>query len=444
MAKRATPKRWFVPKQGTTSWHQRPRSVDVLTAVRRHGSPLSSLCYRLVPVEASEARRQMDVRYWSVSYRTYMAKRTGRTGRTARHQIEATAPAKLQRWIDLLAAMLSRTYPVTFEELRREVPAYAAGQGASLMRMFERDKDELRAFGVPIETVPTSDGLDSTYRLRRQDFYLPFIAVATSGRAAGRSATPAEGYRMLAQLAFEPDELHAVAEAAARVRQLGDPSLATDVDQAMRKLAFDLPPDALPDGADERILAEPVDEKTFATVARALLDRKLVAFDYHAMSSDQTTHREVEPYGLAFLGAHWYLVARDRDRAELRTFRVSRMRLVNANRTRPQTHDYDIPEAFKLEEYAKSRTAWALGDDRPIEAVVEFIGSSGPARAGVRLGEPVPGHPSRRRFQVRRLDTFARWLFGFAGEARPIEPSELVSRFIAIAQEALALYMRTA
>ncbi|MGH7293475.1 MAG: hypothetical protein ACRELB_01010 [Polyangiaceae bacterium] len=45
------------------------------------------------------------------------------------------------------------------------MPAYAAGQGPTLMRMFERDKDELRAFGVPIETVTTND--ESAYRLRR-------------------------------------------------------------------------------------------------------------------------------------------------------------------------------------------------------------------------------------------------------------------------------------
>jgi proteasome accessory factor B len=308
------------------------------------------------------------------------------------------------------------------------------------MRMFERDKDELRAFGVPIETVATSDGTDTCYRLRREDFYLPFLAVTTSPRPSTRAPVPPEGYRRLPQLAFEPDELQAVADAAGRLRQLGDPLLSADVDQAIRKLAFDLPPDALRESRDERIVAEPVDEKTFSTLARALLDRKVVAFDYHAMSSDETHRREVEPYGLAFLSAHWYLVARDRGRGELRTFRVSRMTQLAPNRSHGQSPDYEIPRTFNLADYARSRDAWALGDDRVVEAVVEFNGSSGVARAAARLGEPVRGSSARRRFQVRRLDSFARWLLGFAGEAVPIEPPELVERFHTIARQTLEVY----
>ena len=66
---------------------------------------------------------------------------------------------KLQRWIDLLAALLRRRFPVTLEELSPDVPAYAvARQKTALRRTFERDKDELRAFGIPIETVTGPEG----------------------------------------------------------------------------------------------------------------------------------------------------------------------------------------------------------------------------------------------------------------------------------------------
>jgi proteasome accessory factor B len=352
----------------------------------------------------------------------------------------STAGAKLQRWIDLLAALLARRFPITFEELRPAVPAYAASDGPSLMRMFERDKDELRAFGVAIETVAVGDAGETGYRLRPQDFYLPFLAVATSSRTATRSTLPPEGYRSLAYLTFEPDELQMVADAAARVRQLGDPQLAADVDAAMRKLAFDLPPEAVREPGDERVLAERVDETTFGVLSRALLDHKTVAFEYHAMSSDETTRREVEPYGLVFLSAHWYLVARDRGRGELRTFRVSRIRQITANTRRSQSPDYEIPSTFKLEDYARSRDAWGLGADREIDVLVDFHGAAAAGRAAARLGQPVRGALGRRRFQVRRVDTFARWLLSFAGEAVPIEPPEMVERFRALASETFAAY----
>jgi len=368
-----------------------------------------------------------------------MAKLQGRKRKAPRRPVSA-AKTKLQRWIDLLAALLSRSFPTPFDELRRDVPAYAATDRASLMRMFERDKDELRAFGVLIETVTFGDPPQTGYRLRRQDFYLPFLAVAGGGRAPTRTAVPPDGYRALGRLSFEPDELAVVAAAAARVRTLGDPLLSADVDDAMRKLAFDLPPDALRPDSDEHVLAETVDEKTFAVLGRAVLDRKFVSFDYHAMSSDKTKLREVEPYGLAFLGAHWYLVARDREHGKLRNYRLSRMASVTPNRARAQSADYDIPATFSLESHARSRDAWHLGEDAIIEAVVEFRGSSGAVRQGMKLGDAVRGSPGQRRFQVRRPDTFARWILAFGGDAVPLEPPSLVERFRAIARDTLQLY----
>ena len=157
---------------------------------------------------------------------------------------------KLQRWLDLLAALLRRHYPVTFEELIPDVPAYAApGQKTeSRRRTFERDKDELRAFGVPIETVPGPDPEVKAYQLRVRDFYLPYLTLRTERPARPRKIDR-YGYQSLPSLAFEPDELAAVAAAAARVRQLGDPLLAEHAESAMRKLACDLPVDAA--GRDE-------------------------------------------------------------------------------------------------------------------------------------------------------------------------------------------------
>ena len=360
--------------------------------------------------------------------------------REAPRNTPPASKAKLQRWIDLLAALLSRSFPTPFEELRRDVPAYTATELDSLMRMFERDKDELRAFGVPIETVTLGDPPQTGYRLRRQDFYLPFLALAGSGRAPARAAVPPDGYRALGRLAFEPDELAVVAAAAARVRALGDPLLSADVDDAMRKLAFDLPPDTPRPDSDEHVLAETVDEKTFAALGRAVLDRKIVSFNYHAMSADEIKRREVEPYGLAFLGARWYLVARDRQHGKLRSYRLSRMASVKPNRARAQSADYDIPATFSLEGHARSPDAWHLGEDAIIEAVVEFRGSSGAVRQGMKLGAAVRGSPGQRRFQVRRPDTFARWILAFGGDAIPVEPPALVDRFHAIARETLQLY----
>ena len=368
-----------------------------------------------------------------------------RAPRAERASIPPNA-AKVQRWIDLLAALLVRRYPASFEELARDVPAYrTTGKSpATVMRMFERDKDELRAFGVPIETLPveTDDGPSGAYRLRREDFYLPYLCATAP--VGGRDARPRRidryGYQALRTLTFEPDELLAVGEAAARVRSLGDPLLSAEADSAVRKLAIDLPIDA--GQSDVTILQSGTraQASVFAVLSDALTRRKFVQFDYHAMSTDATARRTVESYGLFFLNAHWYLVGRDCDRGELRNFRLNRIANPEVNAKRAQSADYEIPATFHLREHAQSRQAWELGDGDAIEAIVEFRNETGAAAAAARLGVPVSGATGRRRFHVRRVDAFVRWLLSFGGDAVPIGPPPLVAAFADLIHRTLALY----
>ena len=353
---------------------------------------------------------------------------------------------KLQRWMDLLAALLVHRYPATFEELAKDVPAYADGAKSkpTLMRMFERDKDELRAFGVPIETVTPDDGEPGAYRLKVHDFYLPYLqAVAPTGKAAsGPRRIDRYGYHALQSLSLEPDELAVVLAAAGRVRALGDPLLSLDAESAMRKFSVDLPFDELTE-SDGITFVPPrakAAEETFELLGDALARRKRVAFDYHAMSTGQTERRNVEPYGLFFVGAHWYLAAHDREREELRNFRLNRMSGVRINSARPGTPDYEIAADFQLREHARSREAWEIGDGEALEAIVEFRVPSGAAAAAARLGEPVEGDEKRRLFRPRRVDVFARWLLSLQGDAVPISPDALVQAYREQIGKTLAMY----
>jgi len=367
---------------------------------------------------------------------------------------------KLQRWVDLIAALLARTQPVTFEELVPHVAEYARTVAAaaqagnpkqrkttldSLKRAFERDKDELRDFGVPIESLDDADGNPgAAYRLKHNSFYLPYLCFAVPGGAVVQPHRPDTwGYRALTSLTFEADELQAVVDAAAGVRALGDPILAADVDHALRKLAVDLPVDSAMHASDEpRVVlarARP-DAATFEALGDALRRRKLVAFTYHAMSSDRTEAREVEPYGLFFISAHWYLAARDREREELRNFRLSRMSAVKVNSARSQSADYVIDASFRLREHARSRQTWELGDGEPSTALVAFVGSSGPTVAASKLGRAVEGRDHIRAFEVRRPDAFVRWLCSFAGELLPRAPDGIIQAYRQVLSATAALY----
>ena len=349
------------------------------------------------------------------------------------------AQPKLQRWIDLLAALLRRRFPADFETLRQEVPAYAepGRKHETLMRMFERDKDELRALGVPIETTSDGDGTMSQYRLASKQFYLPFLQlVYDTPRALHRPRGP--GYQGLPVLAFEPEELDAIARAGHRVAALGDPALAHEAMRALRKLGHDLP---VPREAssDELIwLEQPPPPELLDQLGAALQHRKRVTFGYHSMHRDAEGARTVEPYGLAFLTGHWYLIARDVAADALRQFRVSRIRDVAVNQTKAQSADFDVPADFDLAQHAKSRQAWELGDAEQIEVTVRFHVQNGFTMPAMQLGDSVPSNAALRVFRVRRPDTFALWILGFSGDVRVEHPVAMIEQVRALAQATLA------
>jgi len=293
-----------------------------------------------------------------------------------------------------------------------------------------------------------------------------------------RAATPRvphDGYRSLETLAFEPDELDAIIEAAARVRALGDPILAGEAEAAIRKLALDLPLGAVLDAAVDWAVAgaapelreaalekrpmEPAaamfsrmarpriipprrqaDPMVFDRLSDALARHKVVTFDYFSMERGEHTRRTVEPYGLFFVSSHWYLAARDADRGELRNYRLSRVSQVVVNSKKSQSPDYEVPADFSLRDHARSREPWEIGEGEAATAIVEFTATTGATRAALELGRAVVGSDTRRQFDVRRSDAFARWLLSFGGDARPVAPEGLCADYDRVAAATLARY----
>lgn len=359
---------------------------------------------------------------------------------------------KLIRWFDVLAALLRRRYPATFEELARDVPAYlhTGAPSETLLRMFERDKDELRRAGVRIETNKGDESEPPSYRLRAEHFYLPYLVLA----GAENSAEPAtgtppatrrgSGAGQLPTLSVLPEEAVMLRRAAERVRALGEPQLVQDATQALRKLRYDLP-DSLP---APPVPAPDTARSAFALIADAIQRRKQILFVYHSMGRGETDTRRVDPYGLVYLTGNWYVVAHDPTAGGLRHFRTSRMAQVTVNSAKSNSADFEVPKDFSLRAHARSRQSWELGTGDAEDIDVRFVAESGDVTAARRhaamvlqdaatpssdgAGEARSSDGTALRFRVRRRDSFLRWLLSFAGHAEPVAPAAVVDDWRAL------------
>lgn len=377
---------------------------------------------------------------------------------------------KLQRWLDLVAYLVGRRLPVPFEELMEKVPGYAERwrtedetARATARRTFERDKDELRGFGIPLQTVRYTINFGTEqvegYRIDRRDFYLPYLKLVSGaspagGRSAGggsRRGGSGTAPGRAAEVGFTEEEARLSLEALRRVSELPSFPLAREARSAFRKLAFDLDPAAFATGAPVLFVERPGSEdlrERLRALSDALVARKRVRFRYHGLTRGEATERDVASYGLLFQHGHWYLVGHDALRDDIRVFRVARMDEITVNARAPNTPDYELPAGFRLDAHL-GRAPWELGDrdEPPVVAEVLFHFPAALWAERNRYGTLVERRADGaqvRRFDVYQVQPFLRWLLGLEGDAEPLAPAALRAALRSLAADIAALHARPA
>ena len=209
---------------------------------------------------------------------------------------------KTERLLSLVVCLLSTRRYLTAEQIRQAVAGYPE-QPEAFKRMFERDKEELRELGIPLETGSLSplDGEDIGYRVQQQVYELP-------------------------ELRLEADEA-AVLGLAARVWRHAE--LAGAAAGALLKLrAAGIDTDDWDAGAGARQGIEPrvhTTEPAFGPLWEAVRDRRPVTFAYRAAGRSEPQVRELEPWGVVNRHGRWYVAGRDRGRDAVRVFRLGRI-----------------------------------------------------------------------------------------------------------------------
>jgi proteasome accessory factor B len=203
---------------------------------------------------------------------------------------------KTERLLSLVVCLLSASRYLTAAQIREAVPGYPDSFDA-FKRMFERDKDELRELGIPLETGTNSSADEEPgYRISRQDYVLPDIRL-------------------------EPDEA-AVLGLAARVWRRAE--LAGAAEGALLKLraAGIEAEDTTQSGIEPRLQTG---EAAFGPLWEAVRDRRAVSFSYRGVGGAAPQRRQLEPWGVVNRNGRWYVVGYDCDRQAQRVFRLSRI-----------------------------------------------------------------------------------------------------------------------
>ena len=307
---------------------------------------------------------------------------------------------KLIRQLSLVAFLMAERRPLTARDVKGSVEGYQEMSDEAFARRFYSDRAELLGLGVPLNSQRDEFTGEELYTLRSESYFLPPLELSDDELAAlqtclylleGKFAY-AEPLRLALQnLALgRPGFAHAPTQTAVRV-EVRDPDYSAEMPSRLGKLES------------------------------AISKQRTVRFSYWSIARDKTAERTINPYALFQENGAWYVVGRDLDKEDQRTFRVSRIRGDIRFATRRE-RDFRLPADFDIEQY-RGRPPWQIGEtvgEARIEVgedtawwVERAYGTSGQVEDGVFVTE------------YSSLPLLASWVLRQDGRAVPVAPDAL-------------------
>jgi proteasome accessory factor B len=316
------------------------------------------------------------------------------------------AARRQQRLVNLVLLLLSTRQYITAERIRDlvegyEVSADSANPDEAFKRSFERDKAELRELGIPLETgrnsaFDTEDG----YRIARKEFELPPIT-------------------------FTADEAAAVGLAA---RLWSSATLASEARTGLLKLRAAGVEIEEPPGADS-LPPLPANEPTLPDLVAAVSDRRVVQFSHRKPTAESAEKRTVEPWGVLSWRGRWYVVGHDRQRGEVRSFRLDR--ISGAVKTLPGPAQSSRPEDLNMLDLVR-------GANTQAGALATVRVRKGRASRLRRLAQTTTEQADTDilTIEYRDLDSLSALIAASGADAVVVEPPPLVKSVIALLEAA--------
>ena len=305
-----------------------------------------------------------------------------------------------ERLVNLVVALMATEQGLTKDTILTSVSGYreqseAGAKKDALEKMFERDKENLRGLGVPIETI--GDRLDPD-DLRE-----------------ARYRVPTAEYELPDDIEFTPAEL-ALLNLAGGV--WSESSMSTEARSGLRKIrALGIAVDDPIIGYSPRIsLREP----SFATLQQAIEQSQVVTFPYLKPGEDAPRTRRVQPLALIEYEARWHMFGVDLGVGADRTFLLSR--IVGDVTVTRQTFDASLRDG------AGDRALAGLEElaERQLALLEVHPGTE----AALRLNRRA--RPASQGIEVPYVDVhvFAGELASYGPEVRVVQPEALRAEVI--------------
>jgi proteasome accessory factor B len=302
-----------------------------------------------------------------------------------------------ERLFSLVLALLATETGLTKNEVLSTVQGYRqryvrSGDNSNLERQFERDKDDIRELGVPLETVESPGQAGNNQNLRYR--------------------IPRGAYELPADIAFSPEET-TLLNLAGMVWREG--SLSAESRRAILKLR------SLGVATDEPMLGYAprlrVRDAAFEPLNTALEKNVIVRFGYLKSGESDARTRTVAPIALIQHEGRWLLHAEDQDAGGTRNFLLRRIVTPITTTNKKYTPFGQAATDAALAELD------AIWDERTANVEV-MVDSDAATRLGKRRGTS-EGTPGSLTLHYTDLALFADELAGYGPEVFVSSPPEL-------------------
>ncbi len=307
---------------------------------------------------------------------------------------------KLIRQLSLVAFLMAERRALTARDVKGNVEGYSEMSDEAFARRFYSDRAELLALGVPLDSQRDEFTGEELYTLRSERYFLPELKLSDDELAALQTCF----YLLEGHFAYaEPLRL------ALQNLALGRPGLVESRSATADRVEVH-DPDYSPEMPGR-----------LAKLEGAISKQRTLKFRYWAITRDKETERTIDPYALLLDRGRWYVIGRDHDREDIRTFRVSRIRGEIRLATRRE-RDFRLPADFDVDAY-RGRPDWQFGTPAG-EARIEVAGDTAwwVERVYGRVGRLEDGSFVTA---YASLGPLVRWILRQDGRAVPLAPPEL-------------------